>query len=158
MDKANTIKQDIFVTSVLAIFSLYILLTTNNYPEEAGAFPKIVSILVIALCILQLVLSSLKLSSVIKSVDNPKEEISKNTTNKTFIITAITLIVYPILIFVIGFIPSTLIYLVYTMYTYGYRNKVRIALISVGVLSVIYIIFEVMLRIKLPIGLMLGGF
>jgi putative tricarboxylic transport membrane protein len=156
LNKANKIKKDIAITSGLTLFSIYIYLTASKFPKEAGTFPKIVSIFVIVLCIGQLILSATNLIRALKSVDN-KSDSDKKPINKDFIITIITLIVYPILIFVIGFLLASFVYLVYTMYTYGYRNKLGITLISVITIVALYVIFVLTLRINLPVGL-IGGF
>ena len=72
---------------------------------------------------------------------------------KNFWITLIGLIVYPVLIFTVGFFSATFFYMLASMLLYGYKRIVVAFLTSLGMCLFVYFVFVATLGLQLPTGL-----
>ena len=156
MDKVSEQKLDIVVSLALAAFSAYIYFTASGFPGEAGVFPKLVSAVTFILTIFQLIVSLFNAKRVLQQ--SKSAQVEKKAINKNLIITIIGIIAYLMLIFVVGYLIATTLYLAISIYLYGYHNKLNIAIITISMIVFLYILFVLLLRVNLPSGLLLGGF
>jgi len=155
LGKVSGQKTDIALSLSLAAFSAYIFFTASEFPGEAGTFPKLVSAATFILIIFQLILSMYN----IKRISHTESDIvEKKHINKNLMITIIGIIAYLVLIFFVGYLIATALYLSISIYLYGYHKKLNIGLITISMVVFLYIVFVLLLRINLPSGLLLGGF
>lgn len=144
------------VTSVVFfLIAAYAFYMASTFPPGAlgvpgpGYFPKILSVLVMILAIIEFVQS-------IKNSDDAPETGVKlfSKENSRVWISLGLIIIYFIGLFTIGFIISTLIYL-FVMLSYF---KVKNIFIKVGVpialTAVLYFVFTILLKVQLPSGML----
>lgn len=149
MKKQKSI-QDIAITLCLIALCIFVFATAGGFKGESGMFPRIVAAVTLALCVLQLVANLHDCAAAAKA---PAEEKRQGSTG--FIKASVSLIAYVTLIFVLGYYVATALYLLFGIYLFGFQKKVPLALIVSGMIACVYILFTVMLRVQLPIGLLI---
>lgn len=140
--------EEIAVVGVLLILCIYVFLTAGGFKGSSSLFPRIVSALAAILCVLQLRVSVQTLRKLQGAQDEPGKM------NKNFLLACSSLVIYVISIFVLGYYVATLLYLCVSIYLFGYRKKLVVGLVSIGMIAFIYGLFNVLMYIKMPKGLL----
>ena len=134
--------KEIYSIVFIYIVAITFFKQSINMRADAGLFPKFLSLLTI-------ILNSLYLLNIIKEkVKKEKEEISI----KKFYIMLIISILYIIFIRLIGFILSSLIFLIVSMKLLEVKNNKKIILIAISTVFIIYVCFSIFLNVPMPTG------
>lgn len=136
--------KEVYSITFIYIVAITFFKQSMNMRADAGLFPKFLSISII-------ILNSLYLISIIKErikIEKVKEEMSV----KKFYIMLIISILYIIFIKLIGFILSSLIFLIISMKLLEVKNNKKIILISISTVLIIYICFAIFLNVPMPTG------
>lgn len=72
---------------------------------------------------------------------------------KLVVITLLAVTVTIMLYIIMGFIPSSILLLIFLQYKFGQRNKLKITVVSVALPVGIYMFFYYILMISLPMGM-----
>lgn len=110
-----------------------------------GSMPQLVSGALI-LMVLGLVVSALRKGY----KEGSLSDLVHYLFDKEVIILLITVGVYGLVIELVGFIPSTIVFLVVTMYLLDRKQLIRKIIISAGTLAVLYLIFSTLFQVVLP--------
>lgn len=107
----------------------------------AGAFPRLVIVLMCVLAIMQIVIS----------IKNRKTNEKLDIENWATLLSGIALLsVYIILIPIFGYYVTTPFALIGIMVLQGNRNWLQIGLVSAGFCLFVFVVFSTMLRVMLP--------
>lgn len=141
------------ISIICIILGIYVMVQANTFPELGGSevsgpgfFPKLWAVVLIGLSILLLG------SSFYAKKDKQIDLLSKERI-KVYISMA-ALIVYIFLINSIGFIVLTPIFLFGLIWFFGMKGYVKIAMASIAVTLAVYGVFEILLAVPLPAGIL----
>jgi putative tricarboxylic transport membrane protein len=139
-------KSDRILASVLMAFSLAVFLYAREWQMEAGLYPRAIAVLIF-------VLSAFLF---IKPQDETKKSfkgmLSEAAANWKIIAVLALTIAFIASIEVLGFFVALPIYLVAVMLLMGLRSAKTIALSTVIITAIIYLVFVVLLSIRIPIA------
>ncbi|MDR1916997.1 MAG: tripartite tricarboxylate transporter TctB family protein [Synergistaceae bacterium] len=147
-------KSDVAAACLIASLCVYVIVSARHFPERAGLFPTVIASITLTLSLVIAVVNFFKLASqrgMERGGDKPSVYVTR------FWITGLLIVGYMIGMLIIGYITSTILYLSFSFWTYGYRNKLVSTILVVCMTAVVYAVFEMALDIKLPVGLLLGG-
>ena len=138
-----------FNYNILSCIFIYIwcaiFLVSSFTIKDSGSrsFPQVV-------CVLAIILATGFLISSMRGHQNDKMDFSG--TGRAMIMAAI-LLVYMIGCSFLGFYVATLIYLPVAMIYLGQRNKIVIVAISIGLPVFVYLVFQKVLTMQIPLGI-----
>lgn len=130
----------IYITAFLFIFQ------SLSFKGDAALFPQILSVLILVLNTIQLI--KVITGNLIKV--KKKEDLD----SKKLLLILVASIVYVLSLQVLGFVISSLIYLILAMYLLRVENKKAIVVISVLTIVVIYLSFGILLKVPIPKGIL----
>lgn len=145
--KKQKCRQEIVIVIALIALCVYVFVTAGGFKGDSGMLPRIVAVLTGALCIMQLGASMREYKELQGVEDVPP------VPAKFFVMASVALIVYTALIFIVGYYAATAIYLCGSIYMFGYRKKPVILALTVGLVAFIYVLFNVLMYVKMPAGL-----
>lgn len=174
--------KEIISSIVLIFLSFFLFIASNSLPPQRGAivgpafFPKLLAVVIILCSLINIGKQTVyyrkekkKSESAIKSEkvrisellkyefkDIAKSLFSKETGRITLVI--IILAVYLILINLIGYFISTLLFGIVLMRFHGMTNKVWIIGASVSIAALVILIFQYWLNVPLPQGFVISLF
>lgn len=149
MKKQKSI-QDTAITLFLITLCIFVFVTAGGFKGESGMFPRIVAAVTLLLCLMQLAANLHAFALVAKA---PAEKSVRPATG--FIKASVSLIAYVVLIFILGYYVATILYLLFAIYLFGFQKKLPLALIVAGMITGIYLLFTLLLRVGLPTGLII---
>lgn len=140
--------RDIFLSIGILIFAVSAFLYSNNFSNNEfygpDFFPKIITISMMILGGHMLVKSLLTLK-------NSKESFKFNQQTALKILLFILLMAgYFLLFFIVGFIISSIIFLLFAQWIFGVKNKLTIIIVSVLVPIGLYLFFTQLFNIPIP--------
>ena len=144
-------KYNIFTSLLLICIGSYVVNYAKQFPKYVngtpgpGFWPKLLGIVLIALSIALLLTTFFTKKEMKKHLVEFKDEGFRQVF-KLFIV----MILFGVGLNYIGFLPSSLIFIICVMYIMGARNWKKIILTSVSVTLSIYLIFAVALGLVLP--------
>ena len=149
--KCIKINGTIFILGGAVILSLFFYYIASFFPApRAGLFvgpgtvPKVWALFLLLASVLGLIIF----------YKNPASEITKKGKNvKTVMILAALVFFYIILISVLGFFPSTGLFLIAAMLILNYKNYLAMGITVAMVLIFMYIVFIKILMVPLPLGM-----
>lgn len=136
--------------SIVAIFAIYYARTfpifTMSNDIGAAKFPLFFSYALLGLC-------SIGIIRTLVNKKIPSAVATAPLSIKKSIIAILLNVLVIYLISLIGFHLATFLFSSALMWLLGVRNKVRIMLYSTGLVMMIYLIFQVLLNVPLPMGM-----
>ncbi len=123
---------------------------------NARFYPRVVGFVVLTIAIIEIFIAVKHVITETAEAETPETEkdVQKNALNNRRLIIFITMIIiYQVLFFVIGFVLSTLVFLVAVFRFLGCRSKVKLIVTSVVMTGTIYLLFSVVLNVPLPRGI-----
>jgi len=145
--KKQKCRQEIVIVIALIVLCIYVFTTAGGFKGDSGMLPRIVAAITCVLCFMQLGVSMREYKALQGVEDAPPAPA------KYFIMASVALIVYTALIFIVGYYVATAIYLCGSIYLFGYRKKPVILAITIGLVAFIYVLFNVLMYVKMPSGL-----
>lgn len=152
-------RADFFIGCLGMALTLYIWITTANFPEDQvvqvgpAFFPRMLAIG------LGLTSLSLIIQAIIKVAEKKQEDTSLSLRDpgiRRALIALAATIIYCLLLEIVGFIPLSIIYLLLLMLLLKEKNYVQMFITSVAVTGVLYAVFNLLLNITLPLGSLYG--
>ncbi|WP_438315828.1 tripartite tricarboxylate transporter TctB family protein [Sporosarcina sp. FA9] len=142
------------VALILMAIAVFYLILSYQLPDfafvqvDADALPKGLGFLLLILAVLLFV----------HNKPETEEEIEKRTLKKEdkmlLIYTLISLLLFVFFLEILGFVLSTVIFLIVTMRMFEYRNWTRSIIVSVVFSLILYFSFNYVLKIYLPQGIL----
>lgn len=139
-------RKDIVSAILLYIVAITFLVIATQMKGDAGLFPKFLSLLIIILNTIQLIMIFLKKAKPSKNIDDL-------VIKKIFII-ILDCLIYVIVIKYLGFIISTILFLVSTVFLLDVKNKKIGVITSIITVLVIYVCFKLLLKVPIPYGVL----
>lgn len=153
---ANRIHQDVYVSLLFIIVSIFLYIKTFSLIDEAALFPRTLLILFAVLGVF-ILLGGLKKTKAQKNGETivyEGDEASMDAQNlKSPVLTVIIVGLYVLLMTIIGFFPATVIFMA------GFLAYMKVTSWKVYVLTItglnlfIYLVFILQLNVQLPIGI-----
>lgn len=147
----KALKQDIFLGLFIAAFGAAAFISTLSFPQGAALMPRIVTILLLALGLLLSVISFVEL----KKGKIPEHTPIELARMKYPAIAYLLIVAYALLIDVLGFYSSTLLFLVCFMYFMNIKKLKTIIITSVVLLGFVYLLFNLGLSVNFPTGILI---
>lgn len=145
----NIHKRDIVTGLVLTAIAAGAYILALPMPGNASVFPKIASSVLALLGVLLVITSAVKMK---KDIPIHEEPLVLRSMIKPLIYVAMILI-YVLAIKHVGFYLSTTIILALYMFVMGIRKPSTLIITVVVVMVLIYLVFTVMLKVRLPKGI-----
>ena len=147
------IKRYLFALLALAFVIVY-WISAHKLPEESIIFPRIITYVIIPLFVWVIVTSIKEYKALLADDSIPEEEkwdCTLNLNTKKLVIIAAT-VLYVALVPVVGYCVMTILYVGGLSFYLGNRNPIKLILFTLIFFGILYAIFGVWLRIRLPSG------
>lgn|GEM_PF-1419845 len=140
------VRKDRLLAMVLVAFCVVGLLLTRGYPKEAAYYPRAVFLLIIALSIF------LYVKADPDQMVNAKGIVCSFFTDRKLMSVILATLIMIALMNYVGLYFELPFFIIGVMYCIGYRNKKTSAIIAISLTLVIYLLFTVLLHIRIPLG------
>jgi putative tricarboxylic transport membrane protein len=147
-----------YLFAVLAlIFAIMFWISASKLPSRAVVFPRALFFILIPLFIWNAVSSVRGFRKTLKDTDTAegKKWDCSLGLNKPKIAVTLATLGYIVLMPVLGFIVSTLLYLVGLASYLGIRKPLALALFATIYISIVYAVFGLWLQVRLPTGILI---
>lgn len=141
-------KIDRLVALFFLLLSAGLFIYTFSLPPKSQGYPQFI-ISILALLSLALLVQSLR-----KTSTTSWKDLFAELEYKRFLIVVSSCLIYIILISMIGFLTTTALYLILTMYLLRLNLK-TLAISTTCFMVLIYVVFKVLLKVPLPTGLLI---
>jgi hypothetical protein len=149
---------DIIVLVILGAFAAAFLIETRTYNPTAALFPRLVSIISLFFILWSIAQRCWTLFHKQEALTESDEEGSgEKKDSMAWYATAGTMVAYFVLIYILGFTATTLIYLVATPFLLGYGKRWLVFLVGILWTVGFVVVFSYVLHSRIPEGL-LGNF
>jgi hypothetical protein len=135
----------------LILLCTFLFLLSSTYPTMAGTFPRIVLIMVMIVTIADLIKTICKRRSPALGDATQEEKIDSRHPWKVLYM-AFLMFIFFLLLNLFGVIIGTLLFLLLSGWTLGYKKPKKLILSSVIISASVYLIFEVVMSSFLPKG------
>lgn len=142
------------IAVVFILISVFMFIEAGSFPPGSngalgpGFFPRVLSVLVVFLSVLELV------NSRNAQVPEGQEKVLLfKKENARVWISMLISILYIFGLKYIGFIIMTPVYLFVMLWYYKIRNKALLISVPLGIMGVLYVVFTILLHVKLPAGM-----
>jgi len=148
-------RVDIVSGSAGILIGAYVLIKCQSYPQDVvmkigpAFFPEMLAaglILFSALLILQALLG--------KSIGDYQKLILREKGTQRILLALVGMIVYCAVLKPVGFIVATIPFIMFYMFLLGNRNKLHYVWVPVAITLAVYLVFEKLLVLSLPGGLL----
>lgn len=139
-----------FTYSMLLVSAVILFLSFTQLNPEVASVPKLISIAVIAMCIVSLIKE-------VKSVESSPQDAAKGDGDEDspaqripWWCMLVLSILYTVLIQVLGFFVATILFLVIVPYLHGFKKWTLILIYGISFLIIYWIGFEKLMQIRFP--------
>lgn len=149
---------DLILMAILGAFAAAFLIDSRSYNPTAALFPRLISTIVLLLILWTAAHRLWELFGKPQEAQQPVEEVApKQKGVMTWYVSLVTIVIYFLLIYVIGFTWTALVYLVVLPILLGYRKyKIIFAIAAMWTVSFV-LVFTYVVHTRIPGGL-LGDF
>lgn len=145
------LSNDILIDFFIFIASIFLLVISSDYPAMARTFPQLILIIVAILCIGDIVYKLLR-----KDKTEVSQRKEKGNGGKRVYYTVILMFAYLPFILVLGFITGTLIFLIFSTWSFGYKKVKGLLISSICSAGLMYLIFILIMKAFFPEGLLIS--
>ncbi len=144
---------DLFLLSVVGLFALAFLIDSRNYNPTAALLPRLVAVITLLLVIASIIQHYWRLFHQYRQVSQSAvEDADRKTGGLIWYYNLASFLVYFLLIFIIGLIGASLLYLLLAPLILGYK-KFKIIAVIAGFWIVFFVyVFTEVLYTRLPAG------
>lgn len=137
--------KEILSVVFLYLLSGYFFFKASEFRGDAGLFPRLLSGAVA-------ILNTIHLITVLTTnVENSRNK--EDRESRKLLIIIFLSILYILLIKPLGFVVSSLVFLISTVYLLDVKNKKMGMAIAIITIALIYIAFGIILKVKIPMGI-----
>ncbi|WP_180994066.1 tripartite tricarboxylate transporter TctB family protein [Bacillus sp. Marseille-P3661] len=153
---SGKVHHDVFIGIVIILLSIVLYTKTFEFIGEAALFPRALLIL-FAIFAVYLIYNGLKKTKQMREgveviYDGEEEQLTFSLIASPMCTLGIV-IVYVALINIIGFFPSTILFIISFLWYMGVKNWKVYLVTSIGLNLFIYILFVLQLNVQLPLGI-----
>ena len=146
--------KDIILLVVITVFLASILYQCAALTKTAALVPRLISIAGLVLCGIQLVTEFKKRK---REKSNGETEARRRVQLRWYFLLGL-IILYMICLYLIGFVPSALLFLFVTPYIMKQKKITLNAIVAVVATTVLYFTFIKVFDVRLPAGILSGYF
>jgi len=164
--KVAEIALNLFFSSI-ALFAIIIASGYSSFTSTrlgAKTFPTMISVLLIIFAVSNIIKAILKKevcvnTSINRDVEEKKNELPHETALGAFVyryrifIVILVSFVYYFLLYSVGFIISTLIFIPVMLLVLEYRKPLMIGIVTIASTAFMILSFQILLRVPLPVGI-----
>jgi hypothetical protein len=157
--RASVIKLETIAVGTIAVFSAVFLLQTYEYGRRAALFPRLVSLTILLLAGIFLV-SRLRRALTRKTAAVREESVRREGVSEgtraggvNWLVALSAAAGFCVLIYLVGFGPSTFVYVSAHLYLAGYRRHSVVFLFALAMAAVV-IVTAYLFNIQLPEGVL----
>ncbi len=147
--KRSVYWQNILTGAVIIVIAVAAFVLALPMPQQAAVFPKIVAAVLGILGALLVLTTAVRMA---KGEAIDEQALDPRILIRPLIFFAM-IILYVVLIRVIGFYVTTAAALVVYMYVMGIHHPKTLAITTVSVMVLIYLVFTMALKVRLPKGI-----
>jgi hypothetical protein len=140
---------------VLALITGVLLNDSLHSPPRPRILPMTVQIIVLAFLLYQIIKKLLKPSEV--QVETEHGQSPTNREDKKMLATFLTLLIFPCFTWLIGFVLASFFLVLALGWFWGQRSLLNFALAEALVIGLLYGVFQRVLDVPFPAGLLFGG-
>jgi hypothetical protein len=147
-------KYNIGISILLVVLSALIYYGTRNYEKivskapGAGFWPRALAVVLIVLAVILLI--ETLVSDKYKSDSKPPFDFKSPAMKRVYVMLGV-FAVYAIILYLLGFVIASLLFIPAVMYALRERNKKVMLLTSVALTGSVYFFFSILLRVTLPL-------
>lgn len=143
-----------FIISILALgLSLYVFVASRAFPPQSQFFVNIILAFFFGLSVIYFIQSGWKIIKQRKEDGATREKIQLYNYKVFLTVIGFALYIF-VMIPVVGFFPSTVIFAPALTYLLGTRSIPYLVGIAIAFPAVLYVAFVILLRIPLPLGIL----
>jgi hypothetical protein len=146
------IKKGILSTSFLInvgllVVTIILLSVVMNYPDMARAFPRLVLVMVLVITILDCIFLLRG-----KKEETASERANQGIRRRRWKVFYMVILMFVFYFFLVAFslVPATLLFLLLSGWTLGYRKPIRLIVSSLIITTFVWVIFDVIMNSLLP--------
>ncbi|MCL7748842.1 tripartite tricarboxylate transporter TctB family protein [Halalkalibacter alkaliphilus] len=151
----RTLHQDVFIGIGMLILSLFLYIKTFEFAGEAALYPRGLLLLLTIFGIL-IVYGGFKKTKQLKEGEDVQSEGEEEkltfSTLKSPLTILLLVMIYAGLISLIGFFPSTILFVIVFLWYVGVKKWTVYVYTVVGLNLFIYVLFVLQLNVQLPVG------
>lgn len=133
----------------MILVAVFFITFSGNFEGDAGLWPKLFSIVLIVFSV------ALIIETIIKAKNSKeKEKVTNLRENKFVIYIAVLMFIYLLLMRPIGFLILTPFFIGFILWILKYRKVKKIILLSTTFTIAILLVFQFMLNVPLPQGIL----
>lgn len=152
--KQILIHQDIPVCIVIIAIGILFIVESFQYPIETARFPIFIASIMSVLTCLVLVGAIKKSVEMSKGTASDAAGFIKWEHLKSPLIFTVSIMIYVLGIYYVGFFSSTALFIVSFLFLQGFKNLKVALLLAVGGDLLFFLLFTVVLGVQLPTGLL----
>ena len=149
--------QDIYIGIVLILIGGFLYVQSLDYTQESASYPRAIIILLIFLSIL-IIIEGLKKTKLMKEKDANLFEGEESPLSiavlKSPLFSIAYVVAYAILINLLGFFTSTILFTIAFLAFMGVRRWQTFVYTTIGINLFIYLLFVLQLKVQLPEGIL----
>ena len=155
--KYTHVDMDVYVSIFLMLLSLYVYIVAGSFWEDSGIAPRLCSIL-LAIGSLFILRTGLLKSKAFNKNATEEMVAQKQKEGKEWRVSFESLgfcLIYAMLIPVLGFFTATAVFMIVFMLYLNFKKYWVMLVVTLGLDVILYFVFVVQLRIKLPTGFLI---
>ncbi len=145
--------RDYLFAFLSAIFLICYWVSAWKLPPAALAYPKVITYIAILFVLWNFYLSYVNFNKVKDQPIDSKWFDIRFKLNTPKIVVILSTIVYGICVLKVGFVVSTVVYLLALPFYLGVRSPIRLILFAGGLTTFFYVVFRMALAVRLPTGM-----
>lgn len=150
------IHQDIIIGIILILISTFLYIKTFDLTRDAALFPRGLIVLFSLFAVI-IIIKGISKTRLMRQGNEIKYEGDESAINFRLlaspIITLIFVVVYILLLYLIGFFPSTILFIAGYLWYKKVKDWKAYLFVLVGINLFIYLIFVMQLNVQLPLGI-----
>lgn len=142
----------LLVPGAMFIFTLILIIESWDYPDKARIFPQTIGFIFLILLTFLIWCILVEMRSINKS--DTKDESKNQYDFKKWLFSGISIVIYTLLMYLVGFIVSSIIFTAALMWLLGLKRPILVGIITLCSVVLIWTIFQKILYIPLPEGIL----
>lgn len=147
------IKVNYYLAGTMSLLALFFYISSLSYNEDVADWPQLFSIILIILCIALIVDTKRYPNREKKESDEKNQSIIQI---KKVVYATVSSVFYLLILNFVGFLLLTPVFMIYLLWMIGYKSWKLILSTSIGVTLAVIIIFQYLLRVPIPQGILEG--
>lgn len=162
IDKGYVNKRDLICGLILILFSVSAFIYLTDLPFRAAIFPQVMLAGIFSLASL-LILKSLNIFFKTQSLpesgkagaaaETPKQDQTNPEDKKALVATLVSITLYIVLMPVLGFLLSSILFLFTILFVLKMRRYFLMAFLAILTSSLVFVVFKTVMYISLPGGI-----